>query len=114
MFLSGATSAQDRPRIFVTDSQAWSAVFSFGVVTGTDFLAAGSSPQTVEVIDDFAKHCPAITVTFNKDNADYIVLFDRDDAGKPGPISPGQTGLRFSPRTGTWFLAVRRAVWPIP
>jgi hypothetical protein len=82
MFLTGVISAQERPRIFITDSQAWSAVFSFGIVTGTGVLAAGSSPQTVEVIDDFAKHCPAVTVTSNKDNADYIVLFDRDGAGK--------------------------------
>jgi hypothetical protein len=82
MFLTGVISAQERPRIFITDSQAWSAVFSFGVVTGTGVLAAGSSPQTVEVIDDFAKHCPAVTVTSNKGNADYIVLFDRDGAGK--------------------------------
>ena len=82
MFFTGVISAQERTRIFITDSQAWSAVFSFGVVTGTGILAAGSSPQTVEVIDDFAKHCPAVTVTSNKDNADYIVLFDRDGAGK--------------------------------
>jgi hypothetical protein len=57
-------------------------VFSFDIVTGTGVLAAGSSPQTVELIDDFAKHCPAVTVTSVKDNADYIVLFDRDAAGK--------------------------------
>jgi hypothetical protein len=82
MFFTGFVSAQEKPRIFITDSQAWSAVFSFGVVTGTGILAAGSSPQTVEVIDDFAKHCPAVAVTSNKDNADYIVLFDRDGAGK--------------------------------
>ena len=82
MFLTGVISAQERPRIFITDSQAWSAVFSFGIVTGTGILAAGSSPQTVEVIDDFAKHCPTVTVTSKKDNADYIVLFDRDGAGK--------------------------------
>jgi hypothetical protein len=82
MFLTGVISAQERPRIFITDSQAWSAVFSFAIVTGTGVLAAGSSPQTVELIDDFAKHCPAVTVTSVKDNADYIVLFDRDAAGK--------------------------------
>ena len=82
MFLTGVISAQERTRIFITDSQAWSAVFSFGIVTGTGILAAGSSPQTVEVIDDFAKHCPAVALTSNKDNADYIVLFDRDGAGK--------------------------------
>jgi hypothetical protein len=114
MFLTGVISAQERPRIFITDSQAWSAVFSFGIVTGTGVLAAGSSPQTVELIDGFAKHCPAVTVTSVKDNADYIVLFDRDAAGKAKTSLAGQTRLRCSPRPGTWFLVARRAEWPIP
>ena len=30
----------------------------------------------------FAKHCPGVTVTRNRDSADYIVFFDRDGAGK--------------------------------
>jgi hypothetical protein len=82
--LSFVAAAQEKPRVFVTTSEAWQAVGGFGAVNGSGGggMAAGSSPQTVEVIDDFAKNCPAVTVTSNKDNADFIVLFDRDAAAK--------------------------------
>jgi len=41
--------AQEKPRIFVTDSQSWAAVGGFGAANGTGVgaMAAGSSPQTV-------------------------------------------------------------------
>jgi hypothetical protein len=72
------------PRVFVTDSQSWAAIGSFGTVNGNGGggIAGGSSPQTVEVIDDFAKQCASVIVTNDKSNADYIVLFDRDAAAK--------------------------------
>lgn len=75
---------QEKLRIFVTDSQSWAAVGGFGVANGAGAgaSAAGSSPQTVEVIDDFAKQCPEVTVTNNRANAAYIVLFDRDAHAK--------------------------------
>jgi hypothetical protein len=76
--------AQEKPRIFITDSPSWSAAGGFGTVnsTGAGAIAAGSSPQTVEIIDDFAKLCPNVIVTNDRANADYIVLFDRDAAAK--------------------------------
>jgi hypothetical protein len=76
--------AQEKPRIFITDSPSWSASGGFGAANGTGAgaMAAGSSPQTVEVIDDFAKQCPSVTVTSDKSNADFVVLFDRDAAAK--------------------------------
>jgi hypothetical protein len=71
-------------RVFITDSQSWAAIGSFSVANGNGGggMAGGSSPQTVEVIDDFAKHCASVIVTNDKSNADYIVLFDRDAAAK--------------------------------
>jgi hypothetical protein len=76
--------AQSKPRVYVTTSEAWQAVGGFGASNGTGAggVAAGSSPQTVEVINDFSKGCPEVIVTNNKDNADFIILFDRDAAGK--------------------------------
>ena len=81
---TGPAFAQEKPRIFITDSQSWSAVGGFGAANGvaTGGIAAGSSPQTVEVVDDFAKQCPSVTVTNDRATADYIVLFDRDAAAK--------------------------------
>lgn len=84
LLVSVVVAAQDKPRVFVSTSEAWQAVGGFGAANGTGGggMAAGSSPQTVEVIDDFSKNCPAVTITSNKDNADFIVLFDRDAAAK--------------------------------
>lgn len=80
-----ATPAKNKlPRVFITDSQSWAAIGGFSVANGSGGggIAGGSSPQTVEVIDDFAKKCPGVIVTNDKSNADYIVLFDRDAAAK--------------------------------
>jgi hypothetical protein len=74
--------AQDKPKVFVTNSDSWAAAGSLyganGVASG--MMAGGSSPQTVEVIDRFSKECPAVTVTNNKENASFIIVFDRDVA----------------------------------
>lgn len=73
-------NAQDKPRLYVTTSEAWATAggFSSNKTYGTGFSAGGSSPQTVEVIDQFAKKCPAVTVTNNREAAAFIVLFDKD------------------------------------
>ena len=72
--------AFQKEMVFVTDSQSWSAVGFAGASKGTGFgtSLAGSSPQTVEVIHDFAKQCPDVTVTNDREKAAYVVLFDRD------------------------------------
>lgn len=72
--------AIQKAMLFVTNSQSWSAVGFGSASNGVGFgaSAAGSSPQTVEVINDFAKQCPDVAVTNDRDKATYIVLYDRD------------------------------------
>jgi hypothetical protein len=72
--------AIQKATVFVTDSQSWSAVGFASVSKGAGFggSVAGSSPQTVEVIHDFAKQCPNVMVTNDREKASYVVLFDRD------------------------------------
>jgi hypothetical protein len=78
--ISLSATAQAKPRVFVSNSQAWSNAGGFTGSNGfaSGLMAGGSSPQTVEVIDRFAKECLAVIVTNNQESADYIVLFDRD------------------------------------
>ncbi len=84
--LQTPTDAADRPlpntkpRVFVSDSDSWSVAggFSASHGSGSGYLAGGARPQTVEVIKTFGERCPAIVVTLDKANADYIVLFDRE------------------------------------
>ena len=79
-----SAQAPTKTRIFITDSESWAAVGGFGAASGTAAggSAAGSSPQTVEVINDFAKNCPTVIVTNDRSAADYVVLFDRDALAK--------------------------------
>ena len=71
---------QDKPRVLVTTSESWAAAGGFGGSNGvmSGAMSAGAKPQTVEVIDDFAKNCPGVIVTSNRQNANFVVLFDRD------------------------------------
>ncbi len=73
---------QDKPRVFVTDSESWYVAGGFAVSDGTGggVIGGGSSPQTVEPIENFGKRCPGVIVTSDKNNAAYVILFDRNTA----------------------------------
>lgn len=76
-----ASSQEDgKPRVYVSNSQSWLISGGFGAHAGTAAGATrgGSSPQTVEVIKTFGQRCPQVIVTNNRDNAAYVVLFDRE------------------------------------
>jgi hypothetical protein len=79
-----AAAGSKKPRLFVTDSQSWETSGGFvanknGAVGVTH---GGARPQTAEIIKTFGEECPEITVTMNKDNADYIVLLDHEGGKK--------------------------------
>jgi hypothetical protein len=61
-------SAQDKPRVFITDSTSWQMVGRAG----------GARPQTAEIYKTFGASCPAVTVTNNRDRADYVVTLDHE------------------------------------
>ncbi|HKV44602.1 MAG TPA: hypothetical protein VJT32_08015 [bacterium] len=69
LFASIAFCAQpDRPRIFVGQSDSWQMVGRAG----------GARPQTAEILKTFGERCPGVTVTNNKDRADYLVTLDHE------------------------------------
>jgi hypothetical protein len=41
-------------------------------------MAGGASPQTAEIIKTFAERCPDLTVTNNRDRANYAVILDHE------------------------------------
>ncbi|HSU57681.1 MAG TPA: hypothetical protein VLI55_00090 [Bryobacteraceae bacterium] len=71
-------------RVFVTESTASQASgdAAVGDVKGSLAFTGGTSPQTVEVMKAFVQHCPAVTVTANREKADYLVRLDHE------PINP--------------------------
>jgi hypothetical protein len=72
--------AQQKPKVFITDSQSWETKGAFGGSSSGFGGAAkgGARPQTVEIIKTFNEECPIVTVTTNKDNADFVVLLDHE------------------------------------
>ena len=76
--------AQDKPRVFITDSASWEIAGGFGAAggAGAGQTRGGARPQTVEIMKTFSERCPGVTVTINRDRADYIVLLDHE-GGKP-------------------------------
>jgi hypothetical protein len=73
-------SAQEKPRIFITDSNSWETSGGFGTSRGTGGggLTGGARPQTVEIIKTFTERCPNVTVTLDRDRADFVVMLDHE------------------------------------
>jgi hypothetical protein len=60
--------AQDKPRVYISQSDSWQMVGRGG----------GARPQTAEIFKTFGERCPAVTVTNNKDRANYVVTLDHE------------------------------------
>ena len=88
LFLLAATGlialGQEKPRVYVTDSESWEASGGFagggsrgaGATVGSS--SGGARPQTAEIMKTFGERCPAVTVTLNRDKADYIVILQHE------------------------------------
>lgn len=76
--------AQDKPRVFITDSDSWEASggFAGGRANGVGGVGGGNSggarPQTAEIMKTFGERCSRVTVTINRDKADYIVILQHE------------------------------------
>src|SRR5580704_14211050 len=73
-------SVQDKPRIYVTDSNSWSTQGSAGGSNGT-FAASssgGARPQTAEIIKTFGQRCPQVISNNRVDAANYVVELDHE------------------------------------
>jgi hypothetical protein len=68
----------EKPRIYITETTAPQASgdASVGDAKGSLAFTGGNSPQTVEVMRAFERYCPAVSVTANRDKAEYLVQFD--------------------------------------
>jgi hypothetical protein len=76
----GGMLAKEKTRVFVTDSKSWEIKGSVGVADGSGgaSVGGGARPQTAEIIKTFRERCPNLTVTLDKDKADYIVLLEHE------------------------------------
>ncbi len=80
VLLACVACAADKPRVFITDSDSWQV--SGGAAASEGAFGAsvkgGARPQTAEIIKTFSQRCPAVTITLNREKADYIVLLQHE------------------------------------
>jgi PEGA domain len=78
--VSTAASDQDKPRIYVTDSNSWSMQSAAGGSNGSFGASSsgGARPQTAEIIKTFGQRCPQVTVNNRPDASNYIVELDHE------------------------------------
>ena len=77
---SALAPCEEKPRVFITDSQSWETHGSAGGTNGT-FAAeshGGARPQTAEIIKTFGERCPQAIVNMKPDKADYVVTLDHE------------------------------------
>lgn len=80
-----AQQGQHKPLVYIASSDSWQ-VSGFwqetgkasGDHSGLGIVKGGARPQTVELMKTFAETCPAVTVTLEREQAAYVVLFDRE------------------------------------
>jgi hypothetical protein len=79
-FISLSLYAQDKLRVFVSDSSSWEIKGGIGAshhgLGGG--INGGARPQTAEIIKTFGERCPMVTVTNAKERADFLVLLDHE------------------------------------
>lgn len=80
MGLAGTAAAQQKTRVYVSESQSWEIKSEIGGAEGAlgGTANGGARPQTAEIIKTFNKRCPELTITINKDKADFIVLLEHE------------------------------------
>jgi len=73
-------AADDKPRVFITDSQSWEIIGAAGG-SSAGFAAAtrgGARPQTAEIIKTFGERCPQVTINNKMDRVEYVVVLDHE------------------------------------
>ncbi|WP_263367312.1 PEGA domain-containing protein [Edaphobacter bradus] len=77
---TASPSDADKPRVFITDSNSWSAGGSAGGSNGSfgGSSYGGARPQTAEIIKTFGQKCPQVLVNNRVDASNYVVELDHE------------------------------------
>jgi hypothetical protein len=84
-------AAVERPRVFITESQAAQVTgeAAVGQATGTLSFSGGTSPSNVQVMKVFQQQCPVVVITANREKADYVIRLDHEAVGPTTPFMRG-------------------------
>lgn len=80
-----AAGEMGKTRVFVGESDSWEVSGGLGATSdgAVGGASGGARPQTVEIMKTFSKRCPEVTVTLNKEKADYVVLLEHEGGKDP-------------------------------
>src|SRR3982074_2287291 len=75
-----APAAQDKARVFITDSQSWEMSGHSGGSSGgfAGEVHGGARPQTAEIVKTFGERCPQVVTNNIQANADYVAVLDHE------------------------------------
>ena len=87
VFTVAAATAAEKPRVFITESQALnlSNDAEAGSAKSALSFSGGNSPQSLDVIKSFTQRCPQVLVTGNREKADFVVRLDHEGVS---PVTP--------------------------
>jgi hypothetical protein len=89
--LLATAAAAEKPRVFITESQAAQVIggAAVGEATGTLSFSGGNSPSNVDVITTFQRRCPAVIITASREKADYVIRLDHEEISPMTPFVRG-------------------------
>jgi hypothetical protein len=72
--------AQEKARVFVTDSKSWEISGGSGGSSGAfgGETHGGARPQTAEIIKTFGEKCKEVIVTMKQEKANYVVVLEHE------------------------------------
>ena len=80
LFAFADEKSEDKPRVFITDSQSWEisghAGGSGGAFGGETH--GGARPQTAEIVKTFGQRCPQVMINNIQAKVDYVVVLDHE------------------------------------
>lgn len=77
---SSSLFAQEKARVFVTDSKSWE-ISGHSGGSGAGFggeTHGGARPQTAEIIKTFGEKCKEVIVTMKQEKANYVVVLEHE------------------------------------
>lgn len=77
---SSTLFAQEKARVFVTDSKSWEVSGHSGGSSSAfgGETHGGARPQTAEIIKTFGEKCREVTVTMKQEKANYVVVLEHE------------------------------------
>jgi hypothetical protein len=78
--VSAEKKDDNRPRVFVTESDSWSVGGELGIpdLSEGGSINGGAKPQTAEIVKTVNERCPEVVVTRKEEKADYVLVLEHE------------------------------------